>query len=96
VTDCSLENLHDGVASGFVFQQLQPADLLAAMRRACALFHRPADWQAVQQHAMSLRFDWARAAKAYMALYRQASVPSKRKNTGGTAHARTTMAHAVR
>jgi starch synthase len=88
VTDCSLENLHDGLASGFVFQHLQPADLLAAMRRACALYHRPTDWLAVQQHAMSLRFDWARAAMAYMALYRQAMAPARRKATGGTAHAR--------
>ena len=71
VTDCSLENLADGSASGFVFQRLDADDLSRAMRRAFALHARPADWQAVQRHAMSLRFDWARAAQAYAQLYAQ-------------------------
>jgi starch synthase len=71
VTDCSLENLADGSASGFVFHQLDADDLSRAMRRAFALHARPADWQAVQRHAMGLRFDWARAAQAYAQLYAQ-------------------------
>lgn len=72
VTDCSLENLDDGSASGFVFHQLNPADLHSAVRRAFALRRRPADWSAVQQHAMALRFGWARAASAYLQVYQQA------------------------
>ena len=61
VTDCSLENLDDGSASGFVFHELTESALLAALRRAFALRRRDADWRAVQRHAMSLRFDWALA-----------------------------------
>lgn len=72
VTDCALENLHDGSASGFVFQGLNEHDLRQAIRRAFALHHRPSDWRAVQHHAMSLRFDWARAATAYRQVYAQA------------------------
>ncbi len=71
VTDCSLENLADGSASGFVFHRLDADDLARAVRRAFALHARPADWQAVQRHAMGLRFDWARAAQAYATLYGQ-------------------------
>jgi starch synthase len=54
-----------------VFQRLDADDLSRAMRRAFALHARPADWQAVQRHAMGLRFDWARAAEAYATLYAQ-------------------------
>ncbi len=72
VTDCSLENLDDGSASGFVFHHLNESDLRSAVRRAFALQRRPADWSAVQQHAMALRFGWARAASAYLQVYQQA------------------------
>ena len=73
VTDCSLENMDDGSASGFVFHELDVADLSSALRRAFALQRRPADWLAVQRHAMALRFDWARAASATLQVYRQAA-----------------------
>ncbi len=73
VTDCSLENLDDGSASGFVFREFDAASLSAALRRAFALQRRPTDWQAVQRHAMDLHFDWARAASAYLRVYRQAA-----------------------
>ena len=73
VTDCSLENLDEGSASGFVFHQLNVTEFSAALRRAFALQRRPADWRAVQRHAMALRFDWARAASAYLQVYRQAA-----------------------
>ncbi len=76
VTDCSLENLDDGRASGFVFRDLTEGDLLSAVRRAFALHRRPADWRAVQRHAMGLRFDWARAATDYLRVYQQAATHS--------------------
>lgn len=72
VTDSSLENIDGGSASGFVFQELSEADLLAAIRRAFALRRREADWRAVQRHAMALRFDWARAAADTLRVYAQA------------------------
>lgn len=76
VTDCSLENLDDGSASGFVFRDLSEADLLSAIRRAFALHRRAADWRAVQRNAMGLRFDWARAAHDYLRVYQQAAIHS--------------------
>ena len=69
VVDCSLENLDDGSATGFVFDDLTPTALLGAVRRAFVLYQRPSEWAAVQGHAMRLRFDWQAAAQHYLALY---------------------------
>ncbi len=69
VVDCTLENLDDGSATGFVFDDLSPDGLLSALRRALALFRRPNEWAAVQRHAMGLRFDWSAAAHHYVAIY---------------------------
>jgi starch synthase len=52
------------------------ADLSSALRRAFALQRRPADWLAVQRHAMALRFDWARAARDYLRVYETALAPT--------------------
>jgi len=72
VTDCSLENIDDGSASGFVFLELDEAALCLALRRAFALWRRPTDWRAVQRHGMALRFDWARCARDTLRVYQQA------------------------
>ena len=69
VVDCSLENLADGSASGFVFQAFEERELRSALRRAFALRRRPAEWRAVQRHAMGLRFGWERAATEYLRVY---------------------------
>jgi starch synthase len=71
VTDCSLEALDDGSASGFVFHEFSASGLLGAMRRAFALRRRPAQWAVVQRHAMQQRFDWQEPAQAYRALYQR-------------------------
>ena len=86
VVDCSLENLEDGSASGFVFRELDETSLRAAIRRAFALRRRTADWRAVQRHAMSLRFDWARAARDYLEVYRRV-LPGTGTSARGTASA---------
>ena len=70
VVDCSLENLGDRSATGFVFERFDVDDYLAAVRRACALYRRPDDWRQVQADAMSRNFDWNAAAKEYLAVYR--------------------------
>jgi starch synthase len=69
VVDCTLENLDDGSATGFVFDDLTADGLLSAVRRALVLFRRPGEWAAVQRHAMALRFDWSAAAHHYLAIY---------------------------
>ena len=70
VTDCTLENIDDGSATGVVFGELSAWGLRTALRRALALYRRPADWQTVQRNAMRQHFDWASAARAYLGIYR--------------------------
>ncbi len=76
VTDCSLEAIDDGSASGFVFHEFSAEALRGAMRRAFALRRRASDWNAVQRHAMQQRFDWQEPAHAYRALYQQLLAPA--------------------
>ena len=76
ITDCSLEAIDDGSASGFAFHEFSAEALRGAMRRAFALRRRPSYWSAVQRHAMQQRFDWQGPAQAYRALYQQLLVPA--------------------
>lgn len=69
VVDCTLENLDEGIATGFVFDALSAAGLLPALKRAFVLFGQPDAWARVQQRGMGLRFDWHTAAQHYLALY---------------------------
>ena len=71
VVDASLENLADGVATGFVFERFEPRGIAAAIRRAFALHARHADWRATRQRAMRADFGWAASAQRYIALYRE-------------------------
>ncbi|MBT9431771.1 glycogen synthase GlgA [Candidatus Sodalis endolongispinus] len=71
VTDSSLENLSDGVASGFVFEDASAAGLQRAIRRAFVLWSRPSLWRYVQRQEMGLDFSWRVAAKAYQSLYQR-------------------------
>jgi starch synthase len=73
VVDCSLEDMAEDRATGFVFDRFDAADLMRAVRRAFALYRRPADWKAVRRRAMNQRFDWDVAAREYLALYRSLS-----------------------
>jgi starch synthase len=70
VIDCTLEEMADERATGFVFERFDAADLTLALRRAFALWARPRDWRAVRSRAMAQRFGWDTAAASYLALYR--------------------------
>ncbi|MEY4474894.1 MAG: glycogen synthase [Pseudomonadota bacterium] len=70
VVDCTLENLADGTASGFVFDECDAQALMRAIRRAFVLWDRPKQWRHVQRHAMALDFGWQVAAANYLSLYR--------------------------
>lgn len=72
VADCSLENLADGSANGFVFTHFDTADYTRALRRAFALYARPAEWRRVRAAAMGRRAGWDGAAARYIDVYRQA------------------------
>ena len=73
VADCSLENLADGSATGFVFERFDGPDFAAALRRAFALRAKTALWKQVQQAAMRRVFDWDAAAAQYLGVYRAAA-----------------------
>ncbi|MDR3100014.1 MAG: glycogen synthase GlgA [Paraburkholderia sp.] len=71
VADASLENLADGLATGFVFERFEPDALAAAIRRAFALHARSHDWRETRARGMQQDFGWAASAQRYMALYRE-------------------------
>jgi len=72
VVDCTLEDLADGHANGFVFERFDTHDYLRAQRRAFTLYQRPADWQRVRATGMRRPAGWSDAAAQYVELYRQA------------------------
>lgn len=71
VNDSSLENLADGMANGFVFEDSNAWSLLRAIRRAFVLWSRPSLWRYVQRQAMGMDFSWQVAAVAYRDLYQR-------------------------
>ncbi|CAO98292.1 glycogen synthase GlgA [Erwinia tasmaniensis] len=71
VNDCSLENLADGIASGFSFEDSNAWSLLRAIRRSFVLWSRPSLWRYVQRQAMGMDFSWQVAAVAYRDLYQR-------------------------
>lgn len=77
VVDCTLENLDDASATGFVFDELSADGLFSALRRAFVLFRRPDEWIVVQRRGMGLRFDWSTAAQQYRAIYHSLRVGAK-------------------
>lgn len=71
VVDCSLEDLADGTANGFVFNRFDAQDLLRAVARAFALYADAGLWRQVSARAMRQKLGWSRAAQDYLALYRR-------------------------
>ncbi|MDR5783413.1 glycogen synthase GlgA [Caballeronia sp. LZ065] len=69
VTDCSLENLADDLATGFVFDTFDRATVVSSIRRAFALKQRRADWKTVVRRGMDQRFSWEAAALKYAEVY---------------------------
>lgn len=58
--------------TGFVFKDLRPEALLAALRRAEKLMAEPRQWKELQLRGMACDFSWEVAAVRYEDLYRQA------------------------
>jgi starch synthase len=71
VVDCTLENLAEHSANGFVFDEFSTDAFGRALRRAFALYARTDEWDAVAQRAMQSDFGWNTSARKYLALYRQ-------------------------
>ncbi len=70
VVDASGAALHEGRATGFVFDAATPAALEGALQRAWQLWARPDEWRRLVRTAMAQDFSWAGSAARYMALYR--------------------------
>jgi starch synthase len=62
------DTIADG-AGGFLFERAEPAALVAAVRRAAALWRDPQRWRALQRRAMARDFSWAEPARRYADLY---------------------------
>ena len=69
VVDCSLENMAEDRANGFVFDDFNPQALERAMARAFALYARQPEWKNVRACGMRKDLGWHSAAQQYAALY---------------------------
>ena len=72
VVDATLEDMASGEATGFAFDAFDAAGYARALRRAFALYRRPADWRAVRANAMRRPADWGTAAARYLDVYAEA------------------------
>jgi len=74
VVDASEENLHQDVATGFVFEPETAWVLGETIGRTCALYRdHPKTWRQIQHRGMRQDFSWRIAAKHYLAFYRELS-----------------------
>jgi starch synthase len=69
VVDTDLETLDDNSATGFVFDAFDSTPYRRALRRAFALYRRPADWNRVRQNGMRIASSWEDSARQYHDLY---------------------------
>jgi starch synthase len=70
VVDATPHNLEAGRATGFVFDEPEPAALLEALQRAMDLWYDRANWRQLQRTAMAQDFSWEQSANQYLELYR--------------------------
>ena len=67
----------------FKFTGYTPAELLAAIQRALAVFGRPAVWEALMKQNMALDYSWEKtAAPKYVELYQLAADKRQRLLAG--------------
>jgi len=72
VADATPAAVAEGTATGFVFDDYNPAAFLRALDRARGIFRDPVSWRRIQQAGMRADFSWDRSAARYAALYREA------------------------
>jgi len=71
VVDANAATVAAGTATGFAFDAATSDGLLAAIRRAVALYRDQASWRRMMRQAMTRDFSWAAAARGYVALYQR-------------------------
>ncbi len=57
--------------NGFVFNEMDPGQLLATIDRALVLYSQPEKWRVVVQRGMQRDFSWKNSARQYEKLYAQ-------------------------
>lgn len=78
VVDASPEALQNKLATGFCFFYASPEVLLHSVKRALALYEKPAEWQQLACTAMAQVFDWRSSARQYLELYAEAQAAVRR------------------
>lgn len=71
VVDALPENIDNGSASGFVFNDAVPGALMEAIKRSLVVFHNATLWKQLQLNAMNKDFSWQNSANQYLALYNE-------------------------
>jgi starch synthase len=69
VIDADGPNLYQQTATGFVFDDAEPSQLLRAIDRALNLYAQQRVWKDLVQTGMRQDYSWERSAEAYLALY---------------------------
>jgi starch synthase len=70
ITDCTVETLARGTATGFSFIPYTPGAFLDAVRRAVDLYrNHPDSWRQIIQTGMEQDWSWNRSAAEYEKLY---------------------------
>jgi starch synthase len=68
-----------GAGTGFKFAGYTPAELLAAVQRALAVYQQPSVWEALMKRNMALDYSWGKtAAPKYVDVYRLAAEKRQR------------------
>ncbi len=80
IVDSDEAALHDGLATGFLFDGPSSSALMHATRRALELFRNKETWRAIQLNGMAHDFGWEKAATSYAEVYRAAlKLPDPRR-----------------
>jgi starch synthase len=71
VIDATTENIENQVATGLIFDEEDPRELLYCMQRALRLFRDKTTWQMMQLNGMKRDFSWHQSAQQYVSLYQR-------------------------
>lgn len=69
IVDTGTESTPCKRANGILFDGEQPADMIAAVERAFAIFGHADDWMMMQRNAMGGNFSWNEPVRKYVEMY---------------------------
>jgi len=71
VIDATPENIENQTATGFVFEDEEPRELLYCVQRALRTFRDKTVWRMLQLNGMNRDFSWRKSAQEYVSLYQR-------------------------